>query len=257
VTPAIEIRDLTAGYAAGQPVIEDISLVVPANGFMALIGPNGGGKTTLVKVILGLLNPWKGTVRVLGASPARASERVGYVPQMVPGYSFPVTALDVALMGRLGITPPFRRYTAQDRSVSLENLALLGVETLAGKPMDSLSGGQRQRVLIARALGTQPELLLLDEPVASVDQETQESFFNLLSELNGKLAIVLVTHDVGAVSSHVKSIACINRRLVSHGSTLPPEAVAEAYGCPFELVAHGVPHRVVGQAAGHEDGSND
>jgi zinc transport system ATP-binding protein len=254
MTPAVEIRALTTGYSAGRPVIENVSLVVPANDFLALIGPNGGGKTTLVKVILGLLRPWSGSVTVLGDTPSRAARRVGYVPQMVPGHSFPVTALDVALMGRLGSTPPFHRYTSVDRAAALENLAFLGVAALARKPMDSLSGGQRQRVLIARALGTQPELLLLDEPVASVDQETQESFFNLLSKLNSSLAIVLVTHDVGAVSAHVKSIACINRHLVSHGSTLPPGAVTEAYGCPFELVAHGIPHRVVGHDSGHEDG---
>ena len=255
--PALEIRDLTVGYAPGPPVLEDVSLTVPGDGFMALIGPNGGGKTTLVKVILGLLRPWSGSVIVLGLPPSKAAPRVGYVPQMVPGRSFPVTALDVALMGRLGSTGPFRRYTADDRAKAMESLSFLGIGELAGRPMDELSGGQRQRVLIARALGTDPGLLLLDEPVASVDQETQESFFNLLSELNGRLAIVLVTHDVGAVSSHVRSIACINRILVSHGSTLPAEAVAEAYGCPFELVAHGVPHRVVGHPAGHGTGRDD
>jgi len=253
MTPAVDIRDLTVGYSHGSPVLEQVSLLLPGDGFMALIGPNGGGKTTLVKVMLGLLKPWSGYVRILGGDPSSTSRRVGYVPQIVPGRRFPVTVMDVALMGRLGTTPPPRGYTATDREVTMENLSMLGVSLLADRPMDSLSGGQKQRVLIARALGTGPELLLLDEPVASVDRETQESFFNLLSRLNRDLAIVLVTHDVGAVSAHIKSIACINRVLVSHGDTLPAEAVASAYGCPFELVAHGVPHRVVGPPGDRKD----
>jgi len=127
VIPALEIRDLTVGYAPGPPVLEDVSLTVPGDGFMALIGPNGGGKTTLVKVILGLLRPWSGSVIVLGLPPSKAAPRVGYVPQMVPGRSFPVTALDVALMGRLGSTGPFRRYTADDRAKAMESLSFLGI----------------------------------------------------------------------------------------------------------------------------------
>ncbi len=253
----VKISGLSAGYRPGHPVLKDIDLEIMPGDFLALIGPNGGGKTTLLKVILGLIRPMSGTVRVFGRSPGDETGRIGYVPQMIPGATFPVTVMEVALMGRLGLRGMWRRYTPADRLAAIHNLHLLGVADLAAEPMDNLSGGQRQRVLIARALAGEPDLLLLDEPAASVDQKTQESFFNLLALLNKKLTIVLVTHDVGAVSSYVRTIACINRVLVSHGETLPAEAVARAYGCPFELVTHGVPHRVIGSAEGSGDSGGE
>ncbi|MCK5133173.1 MAG: metal ABC transporter ATP-binding protein [Candidatus Sabulitectum sp.] len=242
----IELENITAGYNRDHPAIENVDLSVEKNDFVAIIGPNGGGKTTLLKVVLGLLVPYAGTVRVFGEEPAHSRKNIGYVPQVIPSRTFPVSVLDVVLMGRLGSSGLFRRYSDEDRSIAIENLEKLGVFHLAKKRMDQLSGGQKQRVLIARALAGEPELLLLDEPVASVDTETQHSFYNLLSRLNNRMAVVLVTHDVGAVSSHVKSIACINRNLVSHGETISEEDVVRAYGCPFELITHGVPHRVIG-----------
>jgi len=243
----IELLDVTAGYAAHHPAIENVSLSVKKNDFMAVIGPNGGGKTTLLKVILGLLIPFSGTVKVFGQSPEKGRKLVGYVPQFVPSRSFPITVMDVVLMGRLGSTGLIRRYSSTDRHRALEMLELLGADNLAGKRMDELSGGQKQRVLIARALSGEPELLLLDEPAASVDAEGQQSFYNILAELNSRITVVMVTHDVGAISSHVRSIACINRQLKSHGDTLSTADVTEAYGCPFELISHGVPHRVLGK----------
>lgn len=254
--PAIEIRDLTVGYRSGQPILKNINLTVLRNDFIAIIGPNGGGKTTLLKVILGLIQPWSGEIIVAGypidSKTVRAE--IGYVPQLIPGKSFPVTVMDVVLMGRLGKSALFRHFSDTDRSAAEINLLRMGILHLANDNMDSLSGGQKQRVLIARALAGEPEILLLDEPVASVDHETQESFFNLLAELNDSITIVLVTHDVGAVSAHVKNIACINRTLISHGETLSADAVSRAYGCPFELISHGVPHRVIGHK--HQDGSS-
>lgn len=249
----IELRNVTAGYNRDHPAIENVDLSVEKNDFIAIIGPNGGGKTTLLKVVLGLLIPFTGTVRVFGKEPVHSRKNIGYVPQVIPSRVFPVSVLDVVLMGRLGSSGFFRRYTDRDRAIAVEKLEKLGVFNLAGKRMDQLSGGQKQRVLIARALAGEPKLLLLDEPVASVDSETQQSFYNLLAGLNSRMAVVLVTHDVGAVSSHVKSIACINRHLVSHGETISEKDVARAYGCPFELVAHGVPHRVLGA---RKDGSH-
>ncbi len=246
---AIRLEGVTAGYRRGNPVIHDIDLTVPENDFLAIIGPNGGGKTTLLKVILGLLAPWEGSVSVLGASPEKTRPAIGYVPQLIPDDSFPITVIDVVLMGRLRNAGLFRRYSRNDRKTAEMNLARLNVGDLAGDNMNSLSGGQKQRVLIARALAGKPQILLLDEPVASVDHDTQKSFFNLLAELNSDMTIVLVTHDVGAVSAHVKTIACINRTLMSHGETLSSESVAMAYGCPFELISHGgIPHRVLGNA---------
>ncbi len=244
---AIRLHGVTAGYRTGNPIIHNIDLTVQENDFLAVIGPNGGGKTTLLKVILGLLTPWEGTASVFGESPEKNHPAIGYVPQLIPEDSFPITVMDVVLMGRLRNAGLLRRFSRGDRETAEMNLARLNVEDLAGDDMNSLSGGQKQRVLIARALAGKPQILLLDEPVASVDHDTQISFFNLLAELNSTITIVLVTHDVGAVSAHVKNIACINRTLISHGETLSSESVAKAYGCPFELISHGgIPHRVLG-----------
>jgi len=247
----IRLDGVTAGYRRGSPIIHNIDLTIPENDFLAVIGPNGGGKTTLLKVILGLLIPWEGSVSVLRGSPAKTHPEIGYVPQVIPDESFPITVMDVVLMGRLRDSGLLRRFARKDRETAEMNLARLNVGDLAGDDMNSLSGGQKQRVLIARALVGKPRILLLDEPLASVDHDTQKSFFNLLAELNSAMTIVLVTHDVGAVSAHIKNIACINRNLISHGDTLSSESVAKAYGCPFELISHGgIPHRVLGNGRG-------
>ncbi|PIE52543.1 ABC transporter [Candidatus Fermentibacteria bacterium] len=240
----ITLENVTAGYSVERPALRDVTLSIPRNDFVAVIGPNGGGKTTLLKVILGLIKPFSGRVSVdSGGVPP------GYVPQVLPQRRFPATVTDVVLMGRMGSKGLFRRFSDSDRKTVQEKLDLLNVGHLAEERIDRLSGGQKQRVLIARALAGEPEMLLLDEPVASVDQDTQESFYNILSELNKRMTILLVTHDVGAVSSHVRSIACINTVLVKHGNRLEEEDVSEAYGCPFELVTHGVPHRVLKRVA--------
>jgi len=250
----LELKNVTAGYKRDNPVIREVDLAIPERDFLAIIGPNGGGKTTLLKVMLGLLEPWTGTVELFGQSPPRTRSRVGYVPQVVPEEGFPVTVLDVVLMGRLKSRKVLKRFGTNDRETAAEYLKKLDIQDLAEKDMNSLSGGQKQRVLIARALVGQPDMLLLDEPVASVDHETQESFFNLLAKLNSEITIVLVTHDVGAVSSHVKNIACINSLLVSHGAEISSESVARAYGCPFELISHGeLPHRVLERGMKEED----
>ena len=245
--PVILMKNITAGYSRAHPALTGVNLEVQPGEFMAVIGPNGGGKTTLLKVILGILEPWHGTIRVFGRPPGRNNRaRIGYVPQVIPDRVFPATVTDIVLMGRLGSKRLFRDFSGKDREFALENMEKLGIEDLAGERVDRLSGGQKQRVLIARALAGIPEILLLDEPLASVDSRTQQSFYNLLAELNSRMTILMVTHDVGAVSSHVKSIACINNSLVSHGETISEEDVSAAYGCPFELVSHGVPHRVLG-----------
>ncbi len=254
-SPVIELRGVTAGYSSQHPAIRDVNLAVERNSFLAVIGPNGGGKTTMLKVILGLLSPFSGEVSVFG-EPAGAvhGSRLGYVPQIIPHRRFPATVLDVVLMGRLGRKGLFRGFTREDRRRAMDSLEDMDIAELAGKRIDRLSGGQNQRVLIARALTGDPEILLLDEPVASVDSTSQESFYNLLRRLNDNMTIVMVTHDVGAVSSHVKTIACINGTLSSHGETLDEGAVSRAYGCPFELIAHGVPHRVLGERKGGHGG---
>lgn len=243
---SVELRGVTFGYQPGRPVIREVDFEVESGGYTAVIGPNGGGKTTLLKIMLGLLEPWTGTVRVLGLPPAKARHRIGYVPQASSAApDFPVSALDVVMMGL-----PDSRSTKRAKSAALSMMERLGIAGVAGMHAGSLSGGQRQRAYIARALVGAPEILLLDEPAASVDPEGQESFYDLLAELNRTVTIVMVTHDVGAVSNHVKTIACLSTVMVSHGESLETEAVARAYGCSVDLVSHGTPHRVLGRHEG-------
>jgi zinc transport system ATP-binding protein len=255
--PAVEVSDVSYSYAQGHPALKDVNLEVEQGDFLAIIGPNGGGKSTLIKLILGLIRPDKGRIRVFGDNPEEAREHVGYVPQLTTfNPDFPLSALDVVLMGRLGMAGPFRRYSREDLARAREKLDLLGVSDLENEKIGHLSGGQRQRIFIARALATEPRLLLLDEPAASVDPTNQESFYSLLRNLNRTVTIVMATHDVGAVSSYVNTIACLNVRLASHGEGLDHEALKQAYGCPIELIAHGVPHRVLGLKKNLEDGDD-
>lgn len=245
-TLAIEIRGLSAGYG-GIPVIEDIDLRVPADGYLGIIGPNGGGKTTLLKTILGLLTPIQGSVRIFGTDPVSGRLDVGYVPQY-PEFdpAFPISVSDVVLMGRRarrGLAPGWSR---EDREAAESALAQVQMLDHRAERIGDLSGGQRQRIYIARALVARARILLLDEPTASVDSRMQESVYELLTELNQDVAIVLVTHDVGVISSHVKQIACLNHRLFTHGDqNLTADMLEQAYQCPVDLIAHGVPHRVL------------
>jgi zinc transport system ATP-binding protein len=245
-TPAVEVSDVSVSHR-DQTVLEDVSLVVEPRDYLALLGPNGGGKTTLLRVILGLLEPDRGRVRVFGEPPRRARGRVGYVPQR-PGFDFdfPIRVLDVVLMGRLGASRRLRPFGAADRSRALGALDRVEMAHLAQRAIGALSGGELQRVLIARALAVEPRLLLLDEPTASLDERIGRSIWELLEELSRDVAIVLVSHDIGAISQHVRSVACLNRRLFAHpGKELTGEILEATYGCPVELLAHGHPHRVL------------
>lgn len=255
--PAVELTDVSFSYSTSNPVLKNITLRVYRGDFLAIIGPNGGGKTTLLRLILGILKPDEGRIKVFGTSPENARGNIGYVPQLTSsGNDFPVSAMDVVLMGRLHNSNPFRSYSKTDRNKAIEKLEIMRINDLADEQFEKLSGGQKQRVFIARALVGEPELLLLDEPVASVDPTNQESFFHLLNDLNEKVTIILVTHDVGAVSSFVKSIACLNIHMASHEEMLTPETLKRVYGCPIDLITHGVPHRVLGEH-GHPDDSDD
>jgi zinc transport system ATP-binding protein len=247
----IAVERVWAGYH-GQVAIEDVSLSVKEGDFVGLIGPNGGGKTTLLRVILGLLTPYKGTVRLLGKSVREGRRHVGYVPQGVDfDHDFPINVWQVVQMGRLGKRGLFRRYGSEDDDVVAK--ALRNVDMLAQRhrPLGELSGGQRQRVYIARALATEAQVLLLDEPATSVDPQVSASIYELLQALNQEMAILMVTHNMAVVSAYVKSVGCLNRRLFYHGDEkLTPGILEEAYQCPVEMIAHGVPHRVF---ADHEE----
>ena len=251
-SPIVEMNNVSFAYN-GQTVLQDVSLRIRQGDFMAMIGPNGGGKTTLVKLILGLLKPDTGVIRVTGRSAQKASASIGYVPQDVHiNRSFPITALDVVLMGKLEPKNRWARKTESNRREALAALARLEMAPLAEKKIGELSGGQCQRVFIARALVTRPQLLLLDEPTASIDTKGQAEFFEMLKDLNRDVTIVVVSHDLLAVSRYVKSVACVNRVLHYHNQaeitgemleTMYPCAADET--CPVELLAHGLPHRVL------------
>ncbi|CAB5079180.1 Zinc ABC transporter, ATP-binding protein ZnuC [Olavius algarvensis associated proteobacterium Delta 3] len=251
-TPIVDIENLWFAYN-GRNVLEQIYFRIRQKDFIAMIGPNGGGKTTLLKLILGLYKPTKGTIRVMGNTTEKASHHIGYVPQNVHiNNHFPITALDVVLMGKLHPQKRWVRRTREDRRQAMDALEKLAVDRYAARKITELSGGQRQRVFIARALVTNPVLLLLDEPTASIDTKGQADFFRLLRDLNADVAILVVSHDLLAVSTHVKSVACVNKGLHLHNEAeITGEMLEEMYPCteeeicPVELIAHGMPHRVL------------
>jgi zinc transport system ATP-binding protein len=241
----ISVRDLWAGYDH-EAVVQDINLSVRELDFIGLIGPNGGGKTTLIKVLLGLLSPMRGEVRILGRSVNEGRQFIGHVPQTVElDREFPISVWDVVRMGRLGQRGLLQRYSDADSDVVAEALRNVEMLALRKRPIGDLSGGQRQRVYIARALATQPRILLLDEPTASVDPQVQANIYELLRRLNERITILMVSHDMGVISSYVKTIGCLNRYLFYHGDIhLTPDMLDMAYQCPIDLIAHGIPHRV-------------
>jgi zinc transport system ATP-binding protein len=241
--PLIEAEGVTFGYG-DEAVLRDVDLTIYRDDFLAVLGPNGGGKTTLIKVLLGLLEPWDGTVR---RHTSKRRGALGYVPQLAEfDKRFPVRVLDLVLMGRLGLRGALRRYTDRDRAASDEALETFGLGALAQEPVDRLSGGQLQRALIARALAAEPELLILDEPMASIDAESRNMLLDTLERLGREIPVVVVTHDLTPLAGLVRQIACVNRRLYYHaGGELDREMLEEVYGCPVELIAHGIPHRVL------------
>jgi len=242
----IRLEDVWVKYG-DLTVLEEINLSVQNLDFLGIIGPNGGGKTTLLKVILGLIKPARGKVKVLGASPEKSRRFVGYVPQITQfDREFPVAVLDVVLMGRLGRKGFLGKYTDEDKKVAYEALESVEMLEFKDRQVGKLSGGQLQRVLLARALAADPKILLLDEPTASVDEPTKTELYELLKNLNRKITIILVSHDIGVISSHVDKIACLNKRLFYHGSKeIERETIEKTYQCPIDLIAHGVPHRVL------------
>lgn len=244
--PIAEIHGLWAGYDR-EPVLEDVTFRMVAGDFIGLIGPNGGGKSTLLKVLLGLLPPMRGEVRLFGRPVAVGRRQVGYVPQAFAfDRDFPIRVHEVVRMGRLGRRGLFRRYTAADDAAVQTALEQVDAWHLRERSFGALSGGQRQRVLVARALAAEPQLLILDEPTASVDPQGRSDLYEVLRDLNRHLTILLVTHDMLAISSYVKSIGCVNRRLVYHGTQeITDEMIDMAYACPVDLIAHGMPHRVL------------
>ncbi len=242
---ALELENIRVRYGR-HDVLKDVNLEVEKGEFLGIIGPNGGGKTTLLKAILGIIKPTSGSIRIFGHSPSQAHHLIGYVPQ----YSsfdecFPISVWDVVLMGRLGKLGRKPFFSREDRKIAMDALRKVGMEDFGKRQITRLSGGQQQRVLIARALAMEPRILLLDEPTASVDKRMENSIYELLKELNETTTMILVTHDIGVLSAHVKKIGCLNKYFIYHGTKeLTGEMLEAAYQCPVDLIAHGIPHRV-------------
>jgi zinc transport system ATP-binding protein len=238
--PVIELEGVSFAFAGRHPVLENVNLSVEPLEFASVIGPNGGGKTTLLRLILGLIEPTSGRIQVLGTSPEKARHRIGYMAQHATlDAAFPVRVLDVVLMGRLGprrLAGPFDRW---DVAAARDTLARVGLAGLERRPFADLSGGQRQRVLLARALTSNPELLLLDEPASGLDQKVELDFFDLLQELNRTTTVILVSHDLGFVQSFVRSVICVHGTVDVHPTNqLDGTTIRELYGGEVRMVRH-------------------
>lgn len=255
----VEARDLSVKLG-GCPVLEGVTMKVPERSFTGLIGPNGGGKTTLLRTLLGLIRPDRGEVWIQGKRLGMGEGRswlMGYVPQQVRiDRRFPISVLDTVIMGRYGKIGLGRRPKRDDRERAMASLEQVGMAHTAGQQIGSISGGEQQRVFIARALSAEPRILILDEPVAAVDVVAQDSFYKLLRRLQETyaLTVIMATHDIGVVPIYCDAVACLNRRLHLHGrpeKILKSEVFRKLYGTEVEAVMHGrIPHRMIG---GHRD----
>jgi zinc transport system ATP-binding protein len=236
---AIEIRNLSFAYSSDIAVLTDVNLDIWPQDAACIVGPNGGGKTTLVKLILGLISPDNGSIRIYGQAPADARRRIGYVPQYARyDACFPISALEVVCMARLGCSFS-GRYSKQDTQKALDALEAVSLADLAKRPFAALSGGQRQRVLIARALASGGDILILDEPTASLDRESEQQLLGLLAELNKEMAVLMVTHEVGFSSTFFKRIICVNNQVYVHPtSALTGELIREMYGGDLQMIRH-------------------
>lgn len=235
---AIEINGVSFRYDERQ-ILNDVNLTIWQYDSICIVGPNGGGKTTLIKLIIGLLAPDTGMVTIFGKRPDTAHQLIGYVPQYAQyDKQFPISVREVVCMGRMGNSFT-GRYSKQDKEKTIAALGEVGLADLADRSFSALSGGQRQRVLIARALASGGEILILDEPTANIDRESETHFFDLLRELNKRMTILMVTHDVGFASSFFTRIACVNREVIIHPtSELTGRLIRDMYGGDLQMIRH-------------------
>lgn len=240
MTTALEIKNLWFAYN-GEPVLQDVNMTLRTGSFLVMVGPNGGGKTTLIKCMLGLLEPSRGTVRIMGRDPLHERVPMGYVPQHIAApVGLPVNVLDVVCMGlsRRGLAAITKR--KEDRVQALRALERVQLADLADRPYATLSGGQKQRALVARALVADPHILIFDEPTANIDPQGKLCLYELLASLAGDISVVLVSHDLVAASTRVDAVAAVNRRLImGSGHTITREMLALLYGehhhpCPMD-----------------------
>ncbi|KIO43216.1 MULTISPECIES: metal ABC transporter ATP-binding protein [Sanguibacteroides] len=238
----LELKGISAGYE-NHVVLRGVNLTIHDNDFIGIIGPNGGGKTTLLKVILGLMKPFSGEIIYHTSK----QSLFGYLPQNSRfDVRFPISVEEVVLSGLMSEKGVWKTYSKEDRLKVKELLDTYGMGAYQKTPIGDLSGGQMQRVFLCRAIISSPKVLILDEPSTYVDSNFEKEFYELLEELNKKMSIVMVSHDLGMICSYVKTIACVNGGLHYHESNLISQEQLKMYNCPIELISHGtVPHRVL------------
>ena len=246
----ISLKDVTIRYD-NYIAIESANLDIYQDDFIGIIGPNGGGKTTLIKSILGTL-PYSGEI-VISPTLMRHSERlIGYMPQLSTfDRSFPISVIEVVLSGLQAEKGFFHRYTKADREKAMQLLSVANITDIATKQIGEISGGQMQRALLCRAIISEPKLLILDEPTNFVDNSFENELYALLKELNSMMAIIMVSHDIGTITSSVKSIVCVNRNVHRHDSNIITQEQLDNYHCPIQIVSHGhIPHTVLAHHKG-------
>jgi zinc transport system ATP-binding protein len=237
--PIISFNNVCFAYEQVN-VLKNINLVIGESEFFGLIGPNAGGKSTLLKLLLDVMKPDQGSISVFDKPPAKSRSRIGYVPQFATyRRNFPISVKEVVLMGRLGSSSYFGGYTKEDKDKAYEALTALELETIGEQQITGLSGGQVQRMLIARALASEPEILILDEPTANIDIKAEEDIFALLKKHNENMTIIVVSHDIGFISAYVDRVGCLNQTLVCHDTgDISGKTIEELYGAPVKMIDH-------------------
>lgn len=238
----VKLENVSAGYE-GKVILNGVNLTINSGDFIGIIGPNGGGKTTLLKVLLGIIKPYNGNVIYCNES----DNLFGYLPQNQQiDKKFPITVTEVVLSGLMHRKSIFSRYTKAEKEQVHQLLEQYGLSEYKNSAIGDLSGGQIQRVMLCRAIISNPKILILDEPTTYIDANFEKEFYSLLNKLNQTMTIVMVSHDIGTICSYVKSIACVNRGLHYHNSNIITYEQLQSYNCPIELVSHGnIPHRVL------------
>ncbi len=241
----IELKNIHAGYN-GEVIVKNANFGVRQNDFIGIIGPNGGGKTTLIKVILGLIKPRSGEV-IYHTLTDESDYLIGYLPQVhIIDRKFPISVREVVLSGYMNKKRMFRRFSKEEKENANLQMEKMGIDSLQKKPIGELSGGQMQRVFLCRSIVSSPKLLILDEPNNNVDNKFESDLYTALRKLNESMAIMIVSHDIGIISTYIKTIICVNRDVHYHNSNIIDESQLMAYNCPIQLITHGeVPHTVL------------
>ena len=243
--PIVSLKNVTVKYD-NTTALEDVALNIYPDDFLGIIGPNGGGKTTLVKAILKAL-PHSGEVSYSPTLFEHGHHLIGYLPQQSEfDRSFPISVIEVVMSGLQAEKRLLKRYSSEDRKKAMKLLEMAGIEAIADRQISEISGGQMQRALLCRAVILEPKLLILDEPTNFVDNKFENELYTLLHHLNERMAIVMVSHDLGTITSVVKSIVCVNRTVHRHDSNIITPEQLENYHCPIQIISHGhIPHTVL------------